>query len=163
MKNRADNSKIFIPYLGDLLPFMVIFERTLWRQSGPPAYHHQQPSLENRKFFFGTATFLVKELFGIKVPTTEEAFFQSRYFLIASTISEELHFGKKHIFQKSNIPHYPLFRKASFLRADNFWKDILFYSSYLFRRATLLQHTFSEELPFHSYGSFPQLHVLFIS
>ena len=20
---------------------MVIFERTLWRQSGPPAYHHQ--------------------------------------------------------------------------------------------------------------------------
>ena len=31
---------IFMPYLADLLPFMVIFERMLWRQSHPPAYHH---------------------------------------------------------------------------------------------------------------------------
>ena len=27
---------IFMPYLADLLPFMVIFERMLWRQSRPP-------------------------------------------------------------------------------------------------------------------------------
>ena len=40
-KNRADHSFFFMPYLSDLLPFMVIFERTLWRQSHPPAYHHQ--------------------------------------------------------------------------------------------------------------------------
>ena len=32
---------IFMPYLADLLPFMVIFKRMLWRQSGPAAYHHQ--------------------------------------------------------------------------------------------------------------------------
>ena len=31
---------IFMPYLADLLPFMVIFKRMLWRQSHPPAYHH---------------------------------------------------------------------------------------------------------------------------
>ena len=31
----------FHALLADLLPFMVNFERTLWRQSGPPAYHHQ--------------------------------------------------------------------------------------------------------------------------
>ena len=31
---------IFMPYLADLLPFMIIFERMLWCQSCPPAYHH---------------------------------------------------------------------------------------------------------------------------
>ena len=31
---------IFMPYLSDFLPFMVIFERMLWRQSRPLAYHH---------------------------------------------------------------------------------------------------------------------------
>ena len=35
-------------------------------------------------------------------------------------------------------------------------------SSYLFRRAFFLQRTFSEELLFHSYTSFPQLHFLLI-
>ena len=30
----------FHAYFTDLLPFMVIFERMLWRQSCPPAYHH---------------------------------------------------------------------------------------------------------------------------
>ena len=30
-KNRADHSAFFMPYLSDLLPFMVIFEQTLWR------------------------------------------------------------------------------------------------------------------------------------
>ena len=31
---------IFMPYLADLLPFMVIFEQMLWCQSRPAAYHH---------------------------------------------------------------------------------------------------------------------------
>ena len=31
-----------MPYLADLLPFMVLFKRTLGRQSGSPAYHHQR-------------------------------------------------------------------------------------------------------------------------
>ena len=39
-KNRVDHSAFFMPYLSDLLPFMVIFERILWRQSHPPPYHH---------------------------------------------------------------------------------------------------------------------------
>ena len=41
MKNQKDHKAIFMPYFADLLPFMVIFEWMLWRQSGPPAYHHQ--------------------------------------------------------------------------------------------------------------------------
>ena len=40
MKNRVDHKAIFMPYLADLLQFMVIFERMLWHQSGTPAYHH---------------------------------------------------------------------------------------------------------------------------
>ena len=36
-----------MPYLADLLPFMVIFERMLWPQSGPPAYYHQTPVLDS--------------------------------------------------------------------------------------------------------------------
>ena len=39
-ENWADHKTIFMPHLSDLLPFMVIFEQTLWRQSRPPAYHH---------------------------------------------------------------------------------------------------------------------------
>ena len=36
---------IFMPYLADLLPFMVMFKRMLWLQSGPPAYHHHGKSI----------------------------------------------------------------------------------------------------------------------
>ena len=42
LKNRVDHKAIFMPYLADLLPFMVIFERMLWWRSGPPAYHHHE-------------------------------------------------------------------------------------------------------------------------
>ena len=62
MKNRADNSKIFIHYLGDLLPFMVIFEQTLWRQSGPPAYHHHQVPLDEIYSRQGISNWLNYEL-----------------------------------------------------------------------------------------------------
>ena len=41
MKNRADHLAFLMPYLADLLAFMVIFEWMLSRHSGPPAYHHQ--------------------------------------------------------------------------------------------------------------------------
>ena len=40
-KLEKPGGQFLIPYLADLLPFMVNFERTLWRQSGPPGYHHQ--------------------------------------------------------------------------------------------------------------------------
>ena len=43
---------IFMPYLADLLPFMVIFKQMLWRQSRSPAYHHH---------LFCPLTFLVSE------------------------------------------------------------------------------------------------------
>ena len=101
---------------------------------------------------FGTATFLAVELFRIKI-STEELLFRSRYLYTASTFSEKLHFGKKLIFRKRNIPHYPL-PENYLLRTAIFSKDVIFYRSYLFRRTTSL---------YHSYASFPQLHLLFIS
>ena len=61
-------------------------------------------------------------------------------------------FWKKLIFQKSNIPHYLLFLDSCLFIATTFSKDATFYSSYLFRRAAFLQHTFAEELLFHGYG-----------
>ena len=112
------------------------------------------------KVLFGTAAFLAKELFRMKISTE---LIRNRYFCKPSTISEELHFGKEQIFQKSNIPDYPFFSGELLFRAATFSKDIVFYGSYLFRRVTYLQHTFSDELTFHSYASFPQLHFLFIS
>ena len=48
----------------------------------------------------------------------------------------------------------PTFSGELSFRATTFSKDATFYSSYLFRRATFLQHTFSEELLFHSYTSY---------
>ena len=91
------------------------------------------------QFLFGTAVF---SLFKIKISKRD--------------------FSEKLIFQKSNILHYLLFLESCFFRAATFSKDGTFYSSYLFRRATFLQHAFSEELLFHSCASFPQLHFLFI-
>ena len=41
LEKPGDHKAIFMPYLADLLLFMVIFEQMLWRQSCPPAYHHQ--------------------------------------------------------------------------------------------------------------------------
>ena len=113
-----------------------------------------------QQLLFGTATFS-EELFKIKI-SKKELLFQSRYFYTASAFSEKLHLGKKLIFQKSNIPLYLLFLESCHFRATAFSKDATFYSRYLFRRATFLQHTFSKELLFHSYDSFPQLHLLFI-
>ena len=111
------------------------------------------------QLLFGAAVFLAKELFRIRI-STEELLFRSRYFYTTSTFSEELHFGKKLIFQKRNIPD---FRRATVLDSATFSKELTFYRGYLFRGATFLQHTFSEELLFHNYASFPQLHFLSIS
>ena len=49
MKNRADHSAFFMPYLADLLPFMVIFEWMLWRQSGPLAYQYQPLTCQSKR------------------------------------------------------------------------------------------------------------------
>ena len=72
-------------------------------------------------------------------------------------------FWKKLIFQKSNITHYLLYLENYLFVVATFSKDSTFYSCYLFRRATFSQYTFSEELLFHSYPSFPEPSFLFIS
>ena len=79
----------------------------------------------------------------------EELPFRSRYFCSASTFSEKLHFVRKLIFKKSNIPHHLFFWRAAFFNWQLFRKTLPSMAFHLFRRATFLQCTFSEELLFH--------------
>ena len=111
------------------------------------------------QLLFGTAFF---PLFWIKI-SKKELLIQSRYFCTVSTFPEKLHFGKSYIFHKSNISHYLLFLDSCPFTAATLSKYGTFYSSYLFKRATFLQHTFSEELLFHCYASFPQPQFLFVT
>ena len=67
-------------------------------------------------------------------------------------------FGKSYFFRKAKFSITYFFWRANFLTL--FSSIATFYSSYIFRRASFLQHTFSEELLFHRYPSFPQLHFL---
>ena len=92
------------------------------------------------KLLFGAATFL-EYLLGIKISTEELLWLKQ---VLLHSIS---------FFRRTTW--------ATFLERPLFQKT--FYSSNLFRRATFSQHTFSEELLFHTYASFPQLHLLFIS
>ena len=100
-----------------------------------------------------------EKLFRIKISKKE--LFQSRYFCTAQNFQKS-YILEKTYFLENRFPHYLPFLESCIFRATTFSKDITFYSSYLFRRATFLKHTFSEELNFHSYGSFPQLRFLFI-
>ena len=68
---------------------------------------------------------------------------------------------KKLIFQKINFRITYFFWRAVSLEQLLFQKTLPFIAVCLFRRATFLQNTFSEELLFNSYGSFPQSHFLF--
>ena len=122
--------------------------------------HFLRIGSSSRQLLFGTVIFS-EELFRLKI-SKRELLLWSRYFCTASAFWELLYFGKKMIFQRSNSPHYLLFLESCVFGATTFSKDPTFYSSYLFRRATFLQHTFSEELLFHSFGFFPQIHFLFI-
>ena len=102
---------------------------------------------------------MAKDLFRTKI-STEALLFQIRYFCTASTISEELHFGKKRIFQKRNIPHYSLFWRATFLERLIFQKTLssmavkfseeLFFYNILFQKS----YHFTATLSFHSYTSY---------
>ena len=104
-----------------------------------PSSHHLSIGRSLRYLFFGTAIFLEEEFFWTKI-STEELLFRSRYFCTTATFSEELHFGKKRIFQKSNIPHYPIFPEICLFREAAFSKDV----------ATTIVATLSEELLFRS-------------
>ena len=65
------------------------------------------------------------------------------FFIVTGKTCYNSNVWKKLIFQKSNIPHYLLFLESCLFKRANFSKDATFYSSYHFRKATFLQHTFS--------------------
>ena len=93
------------------------------------------------QLLFGTTVF---SLFRIKI-SKKELLFQSRYSTQYQKILEKANFSEK---RYSALP--------------TFSGELLFQSNCLFKRATFLQHAFSEMLLFHSYASFPQLHFFFI-
>ena len=66
-------------------------------------------------------------------------------------------FWEKLIFQKSNIPHYPLFLESHLL------ERLLLQKTLYSLAAALSQHTLSEDLLIHSKTSFLQLQFLFVS
>ena len=109
----------------------------------------QKTYLENRKFFSAVnhRRHLQKSYFFEAGSSAQHQLFQKK-----------ARFWKRLLFQKSEIPHYLLFLESYLL--ISFSSIATFYSSYIFRRASFLQHTFSEELLFHRYPSFPQLHFL---
>ena len=93
------------------------------------------------QLLFGTVTFLMEELFRIKI-SAEKLLFRSRYFSTGSTFSEKL------IFQENNIPHYLLFPESYFFRADTFSKE-LFFQNIIFGKI----YYFTVMPPFHRYSS----------
>ena len=114
--------------------------------------------------------------------TSDIQFFQKSYFFNKGTSSKEVLFQNSYFFNKGTSSKEVLFQNRYFLEKANFWKrqysastifsgKLLFQSGYLykrthfqqqqlFRRATFSQNTFSEEVLFHSYTSFAQLHSL---
>ena len=96
--------------------------------------------------------------------STHRIYLQNSYFFKADSSAPHQLLQKKQDFEKGYI-----FRKAKFHITYFFWKATFlmpfssiatFYSSYIFRRASFLRHTYSEELLFHRYPSFSQLHFL---
>ena len=123
----------------------------------------EQPLLENRKFFtavtFRDSYFFRRNCLGLSY--IKSASFSKQVLLHNINLFRKVTFWKKLIFQNINF-RITYFSWRPEFRATSFWKDATFYSSYLFRKATFLQHSFSEELLFHSYVSFWQLHFLFL-
>ena len=141
----------------------IIFLEQLLFQSDTST---EQLPLEKRNFF-REVTFRNSYLFGRGIVQNKDIYrsvtFLKQVPLHSINFYKRAIFWKKRIFQKSNIPHYPLFLESYLFRVATFSKYVIFCSSYLFRRATFSQHNFSEDLLFHSYASFPQLQFLFIS
>ena len=111
-----------------------------------------EQNFENRKLF-SAVTF--QNSYPQKT-STEELLFRSRFFCTTST--EKQDFGKSYFSRKAKFHITYFFYRATFLMS--FSSIATFYSSYIFRRASFSQHTVSEELIFHRYPSFPQLHFL---
>ena len=130
----------------------VIFSEQLFFQS---EISTKQPSLENRKIF-RVASFRNGYFFGkgiVQNKNTEELLFRSSYFCTASTISEELHFGKKAICSEKQysalatfsgeLPFQRgfFFKRRYFLQQLPFRKGY-FFSTYYFGRVAILQLPF---------------------
>ena len=106
---------------------------------------------------------LFRQLLRTKI-STKDLPCRNRYFCIVAAFSEQLDFEKVNFPENKQSALSTFFGEPSLsLERLSFSKDATFYSSYLFRRATFSQHTFSEELLFHCYASSTQLHLLFIS
>ena len=111
--------------------------------------------------YFLEQLFFLEELLRIKL-------YKKSYFFKAGTSAQHQPSQKSYVLEKTDFSenqftHYLLFLENCLFRATTFSKDATFYRSYPLRRATFLQHAFSEELQFHSYGSFPQLTLLIYS
>ena len=95
---------------------------------------------------------------------THRRHLQKSYFFEADSSAQHQLFQKKQDFEKGYFVRKAKFRITYFFRRVTFLMPFssiaTFYSSYIFRRPSFLQHTFSEELLFYRYPSFPQLHFL---
>ena len=135
--------------------FAVIISEQLLFESETSTDH--QPLFNSN--LFRAVTFRNSYLFGREtVKKKIRDTFSKQVLLHIINFLRKAIYWKKLIIQKSNTLYYLLFSKSSFFRAAAFSKDAAFYSIYVFRRPAFLQLTFSEELIFHSYGSFPRLH-----
>ena len=107
---------------------------------------NEQLFCENRKFF-RAVTFRSNYFFREAIAQNKDICTRAPL-IEAGTSTQHQLFRKSYIFEKPTFPESYLFE-----RPDS--KDVDFYSSNLFRTATFSQHTFSEELLFHSYASSP--------
>ena len=98
---------------------------------------------------------------------THRRHLQKSYFFEADSSAQHQLFQKKQDFEKGYFFRKVKFRISYFFGRATFLMTFLliatFYSSYIYRRTSFLQHTFLEELLFHRYPSFPQLYLLLIN
>ena len=99
----------------------------------------EQPPLENRKFF-RVATFRSSYLFGEGIVQNKDMYRRAA-FLKQVPLHSINYFRRVTFWKKENFPekqYYPIFLESRFFRVVTFSKDLIFYSSYFFRRATFL-------------------------
>ena len=148
-----------------MLIWIAALIREIWQLLFLSKTSIEQQPLENR-YFYSAVTFRNSYLLGGGIVQNRDIYrratFSKQILLHSINFFWRTIFWKKQVFHKSNIPHYLFFLDICFFRVATFSRDATFYNSYLFRRATFLQHFFPELL-FLSCTSFPQRHFLFIS
>ena len=121
--------------------WVTLSELLLWEELVPNKDIYRRATFLNHVLLH-SINFIRIDTFSTKVRI------QNRYLFRTITLLEKANFSKRN----SSKMHTLLFQKTC-----------LFISSYCFRRATFSQHTFSENLLFHNYSSFPQLRFLSIN